>query len=84
VDIDALDLDPELRRWTLAWLSGRKRQRKPSIATLVKRAERVGKTVTSATVEGDKVVLTFDGSERPASDNPWDIAAAELRKGRPQ
>ena len=49
---------------------GRKRrERKPSVATLIKRAEKAGKTVTSVTVDG--VTLMFD-QPSPAKRSSWD------------
>jgi hypothetical protein len=52
--------------------------RKPSIATLIKRAEKAGKTVTSITTP-DGVTVTF-GEIKPAeASNPW---LAELDKVR--
>jgi hypothetical protein len=54
-----------------------KRRRKPSIATMVKRAEKAGKTVTSVSVEGDKVILTFGESNLTDANNPW---LAEIEK----
>jgi hypothetical protein len=59
----------------------RKRAR---LKSALRAAEKAGRVVTSAAIEGDKVVLTFDEPKPSASDNPWDIAAAELRKGRQQ
>jgi hypothetical protein len=53
-----------------------RRQRKPSIATLVKRAEKTGKTVTSITTP-DGTTINF--SQEPGeANNPWlaDIAKA--------
>jgi hypothetical protein len=53
-------------------LKRRRASRKPSVATLIKRAEKSGRTVTSATVEGEKVVLTFGESTTPTTaTNPW-------------
>jgi hypothetical protein len=54
-----------------------KRRRKPSIATMIKRAEKAGKTVTSVSVEGDKMVLTFGESNPTDANNPW---LAEIEK----
>jgi hypothetical protein len=63
VDIGALGLDPELRREILACLPARKRQRKPSIASLIKRAEKTGKTVTSVTTTADGTTINFGEGE---------------------
>ena len=38
---------------------------------MVKRAEKAGKTVTSVSVEGDRVVLTFGEIEPTDANNPW-------------
>jgi len=54
-----------------------KRRRKPSIAAMVKRAEKAGKIVTSVSVEGDKVILTFGESNPTDANNPW---LAEIEK----
>jgi hypothetical protein len=62
----------------------RERHKRALLKSALREAEKAGRIVTSATVEGDKVVLTFDEPNSPASDNPWDLAAAELRKGRQQ
>jgi hypothetical protein len=57
----------------------KRRERKPSVATLIRRAEKAGKTVTAITTDG--VTYTFGGADKPADNgNPWDVAAAELRK----
>jgi hypothetical protein len=58
-----------------------KRQRKPSIATLVKRAEKEGKTVTSVTTP-DGMTLHFSAAEAMTneSDNPWDEVNAANSK----
>jgi hypothetical protein len=63
--------------------AARRRQRKPRLDRQIAAAEKAGKTVTSITT-ADGVTLTFGRSEpgKTTSDNPWDIAAAELRKGR--
>jgi hypothetical protein len=58
----------------------KRRERKPSVASLIKRAEKAGKTVTAITT-AEGVTLTFGGADKPADNgNPWDVAAAELRK----
>ena len=54
-----------------------KPRRKPSIAEMVKRAEKAGKTVTSVSVEGDKVILTLGESNQTDANNPW---LAEIEK----
>jgi hypothetical protein len=46
------------------------RKRKPSIATLVKRAEKTGKAVTSITTS-DGITFTFGEAEPSAANNPW-------------
>ncbi len=61
----------------------RQRRKRVLLKSALREAEKAGRVVTSATIEGDKISLTFD-ELKPASDNPWDIAAAELRKGRQQ
>jgi hypothetical protein len=52
-----------------------KRQRKPSIRTLIKQAEKAGKPVTSITTP-DGVTLKFGESEPTEAANPW---LADLR-----
>jgi hypothetical protein len=47
----------------------KRRERKPNVATMIKQAEKTGKTVTSVTVEG--VTLTFD-QPSPAKRTSWD------------
>jgi hypothetical protein len=47
-----------------------RRPRKPSIATLVKRAEKTGKPVTSVTLP-DGTVLHFGKVEDTETGNPW-------------
>jgi hypothetical protein len=47
-----------------------RRKRKPSIATLVKRAEKTGKTVTSITTP-DGTTIHFGDAEPSAANNPW-------------
>lgn len=47
-----------------------KRPRKPSIATLVKRAEKTGKTVTSITT-ADGTTINFGAPEPSEANNPW-------------
>ena len=44
--------------------------RKPSIATLIKRAEKAGKTVTSVTTP-DGTVLHFGEAQPSEAKNPW-------------
>ena len=48
----------------------KRRVRKPSIATLIKRAEKAGKTVTSVTTP-DGTVLHFGEPEPTEANNPW-------------
>jgi hypothetical protein len=48
----------------------RKRQRKPSIRTLIKQAEKSGKPVTSVTTP-EGVTLRFDQPEPTEAGNPW-------------
>jgi hypothetical protein len=81
VGIEALDLDPELRREILACLPARKRQRKPSIASLIKRAEKTGKTVTSVTTTADGTTINF-GESKPADATADDEVENWLRKQR--
>jgi hypothetical protein len=59
-----------------------RRRRKPSIATLVKRAEKTGKTVTSITT-ADGTTLTFGEGEPSEANNPWlaDIGKATIGAG---
>jgi hypothetical protein len=58
------------RQWQRTGTAKReRRERKPSVATLIKRAEKAGKTVTSVTVDG--VTLMFD-QPSPAKRNSWD------------
>jgi hypothetical protein len=45
-------------------------RRKPSIATLIKRAEKAGKTVTSVTTP-DATVLHFGEPQPTEANNPW-------------
>ena len=47
----------------------KRRERKPSVGTLIKQAEKAGKTVTSVTVDG--VTLMFD-QPSPAKHSSWD------------
>jgi hypothetical protein len=47
-----------------------RRTRKPSIASLVKRAEKAGKRVTSI-VTADGVTITFGEREPSKANNPW-------------
>src|SRR5262249_55829224 len=73
--IDRDDLRSELAAAPL-------RTRKPSIATLVKRAEKTGRPVTSVTTL-DGITIRFDESKPTDADtNPWDVAAAALRLKR--
>ena len=70
----ALGLSVETLKGRLAgWGTVRKRERKPSVATLIKRAEKAGKTVTAITT-AEGVTLTFGEtvSGNGATDNPWD------------
>jgi hypothetical protein len=46
------------------------RVRKPSIATLIKRAERTGKTVTSITTP-DGTMINFSHQDPDETNNPW-------------
>jgi hypothetical protein len=47
-----------------------RRKRKPSIATLVKRAEKTGKTVNSITTP-DGTTINFGAPESSEANNPW-------------
>jgi hypothetical protein len=51
-------------------VAARKRPRKPGIATLVKRAEKTGKTVTSVTTP-DGTTINFGNPEPSEANNPW-------------
>lgn len=55
----------------------KRRERKPSVATLIKRAEKAGKTVTAITTDG--VTLQF-GEASPAKHNSWDDLETEKRQ----
>jgi hypothetical protein len=57
------------RQWNPAKPARRRRERKPSIRTMIKQAEKAGKTVTSVTVDG--VTLMFD-QPSPAKHSSWD------------
>lgn len=50
----------------------KRRERKPSVASLIKRAERHGKTVTAITT-ADGVTLQF-GEQLNSEPNPWERA----------
>jgi hypothetical protein len=52
-------------------ISPAKRQRKPSVGTLIKQAEKSGKPVTSVTTP-DGTVLHFGEPEQATQSNPWD------------
>jgi hypothetical protein len=47
-----------------------RRARKPSLRSLIKQAERAGKTVTS--IERDGVTLAFGETATSSDANPWD------------
>ena len=47
-----------------------RKPRKPSIATLIKRAEKTGRTVTSITTP-DGTTIHFDESKPTDANNPW-------------
>lgn len=53
--------------------------RKPTLAAALRQAKRAGVSVRGATIEAGKITLEL-GEPGSASDNPWDIAAAEIRK----
>jgi len=59
------------------------RQRKPRLDRTIAQAEKAtGKAVTAITLpDGTKLDLGGE-PDKTTSDNPWDVAAAELRKGR--
>jgi hypothetical protein len=61
-----------------------RRTRRPSTATLVKRAERTGKTVTGITATPGGLTVHFDEIKPSAASNPWDVEAAALRQKRAQ
>jgi hypothetical protein len=50
--------------------TGPRRQRKPSIATLIKRAEKAGRPVTSITL-ADGTTLHFGEPTPSEASNPW-------------
>jgi hypothetical protein len=65
----------------------KRRERKPSVATLIKRAEKAGKTVTAITTP-DGVTLTFgEAKENDANSgtnvNPWDEVLNAADQKRP-
>jgi hypothetical protein len=70
-------------RWLYAWDTAkpvrRRRQRKPSVATLIKRAEKAGKTVTAITTP-EGMTLTFG----EAADKSANEADNELARWRQQ
>jgi hypothetical protein len=86
----AADILKRIEASTLAWASApaakRRRARKPSVATLIKQAEKAGKTVTAITTDG--VTLQFgEAKENEANGgtnvNPWDevlIDAADKKR----
>jgi hypothetical protein len=47
-----------------------RRQRKPTLRSLLEAAKKAGKAVKSAVVEDGKVTLTF--GEEPPDNNEWD------------
>ena len=55
----------------------KRRERKPSVATLIKRAEKAGKTVTAITTDGVTLQL---GEASPAKHNSWDDLETEKRQ----
>jgi hypothetical protein len=62
---EALAAKPERQR--------QRRERKPSVATLIKRAEKAGKTVTAITTDG--VTLQFGEAQTEETNNdPWERA----------
>jgi len=61
----------------------RRRERKPTLASVAKQASKAGIEVARYEVEPDgKIVLVTGkpGMDNAADVNPWDVAAAELRK----
>ena len=60
------------RRWPK-----RRKPRRTSIRSMIAAAEKAGKTVSSITVPGGTVLHFATSEAAPASDNPWDAAAAQ-------
>jgi hypothetical protein len=56
-----------------------RKPRKPSIATLIKRAEKSGRPVTSVMLP-DGTTINFGEATSTDASNPWDVAAAALRQ----
>jgi hypothetical protein len=84
--IDAVEkLSGKRRQWTMATqiepTPKVRRPRKPTLATLIKRAEKTGKHVTSITTP-DGITFTF--GKATDANNPWDVAAAALRQKKEQ
>lgn len=56
-----------------------KRKRKPSVSTLIARAEKKGKTVTSITTP-DGTVLSFGEPQPTEASNPWLVDLRETKQ----
>jgi hypothetical protein len=70
------------RSFEWLWCEMRERRRKPSLARYLREARRADYVVVGATIEDNKITLTFanaDGSQTSVS-NPWDEAIAKLDK----
>jgi hypothetical protein len=81
---DWLDGAPSCHRHlpdSLLWCEMRElRHRRPSLARYLREARRAGFVVVGATIENDKITLSFaDGSTATTSDNPWNAAIAKLK-----
>jgi hypothetical protein len=58
-----------------------KRERRPSVRTMIKNAEKDGKKVSGATVAADgSVSLQFGEAEPSEASNPWDAEIEKLTK----
>ena len=55
-----------------------RRPRRPTLATVLKQAERAGFKPAGATVTADGVTLTFGGEPGPDNHNSWDSAIRDL------
>jgi hypothetical protein len=60
----------------------KRRARKPTLASVAKQASKAGIEVARYEVEPGKIVVVpgKPGLDNAADINPWDVAAAELRK----
>jgi hypothetical protein len=58
-----------------------KRERRPSVRTMIKNAEKDGKKVSGATLAADgSVSLQFGEAEPSEASNPWDAEIERLTK----